>query len=142
MGLTATADSTFEWRDIGAQVTGNERQHKVALTRGGAAEQAGQIELAHHAQRSGHMAVRQGAQDLHQLARAADHGAASEEHAQAVDQSGRQLAEIGDRALMNAVFLAMALAQENRRSRLCIRDKIDGHFRSESRHERHRKTVV
>src|SRR5206468_11768344 len=86
--------------------------------------------------------MRQRALDLDRLTRTADRDAALQEHAQAVDQRGRKLAEIGDRALPHTACLAVALAQEHRWGRPSVRDHVDEHGSSESRHESRRKPFV
>src|SRR6185312_7004881 len=69
-------------------------------------------------------------------------GAALQQHAQAVDQSRRQLPEIGDRALPNAFAFAITLAKEHRRRGTTIRDHVDEHGLTESQSESCRKRRV
>ena len=81
-----------------------------------------------------HVAVRQAANDLEAglvLARfRARHFAAIEQRRDAVDQRLRQLRQIGQRALLDAPALAIALAQKNRRRRRPVGDGVDEHVRA------------
>jgi hypothetical protein len=72
----------------GDDPAGNHGQHQIALARRRAAEQPRQIELAHPAEHSGAMAMRQGTLDLDYLARSRNRRAALQEHPQALDHRG------------------------------------------------------
>ena len=117
-------------RQLGArrdQPAGDHCQRQIALARGGAAEQARQVELAHHADHRGDVAVRQGALDFEHLLGPGDHAAAGEQHPQSIDHRRRQCAEIGDGALTDPLALAITLAQQHGGSGTTVRHDIDEH---------------
>ena len=117
-------------RQLGAgrdQPAGDHCQRQIALARGDAAEQARQVELAHHADHRGDVAVRQGALDFEHLLGPGNHAAAGEQHAQSIDHRRRQCAEIGDGALTDPLALAITLAQQHGGSGTTVRHDIDEH---------------
>src|SRR5262245_63688046 len=100
-------------------------------------QRATEPKLANHAAHRGHLSVRQGANDLeaviHGLLRVQRrHLAAGDEPTDAVDQRLRQLRQIGQRALLDPAALSITLAQQDRRRRLSVRDRVDEHVREES----------
>jgi hypothetical protein len=113
------------------------RQRQSAPTRGGLAatpeQQTRQVELACHAQHGGNVAVRQRAQQGQLAHRRLRHGsAAPQEHAQALDQLGRPVGEVGQGALLGSAGLAVALAQQHGRRRIPVRHRLDVHGRDGS----------
>jgi hypothetical protein len=126
----------------GRHPAGDQCQRQVSLSRGGAAEQAGQLQFAHHGDHRRNVAVRERSLYLQGFPGPPHDGAALQQHAQAVDQSRRQLPEIGDRALPNAFAFAITLAKEHRRRGTTIRDHVDEHGLTESQSESCRKRRV
>jgi hypothetical protein len=74
-----------------------------------------------------HVAVAQAAHDLEAGLPLARHLAALQQPGDAVDQRRRQLRQVRQRALLHAPALAIALAQQDRRRRFPVRDRIDEH---------------
>src|SRR5271168_2738023 len=110
-----------------------------------AEQQSVELDLAQHAEPRRDVAVRQRPLDPEPLlARRArggeDRHPAFQQPLQPGDQRGRQLAQIGERPLLRlARFVAIALAQQDRRRRGPIRHGLDEHVRIESQVESRRK---
>ena len=113
-----------------------------------AEQQSVELDLAQHAQPRRDVAVRQRPLDPEPLlARRArgggDRHPAFQQPLQPGDQGGRKFAQIGQRALLRlARFVAIALAQQDRRRRRPIRHGLDEHARIESQPESRRKSFT
>jgi hypothetical protein len=98
-----------------------------------ALQRAVEPQLADRGAHRPHVAVGQAAHDLQAgpvLAAATPHLAAGQQRCDSVDQRLRQLRQIGQRALLHAPALAIALAQQDRRRRRPVRHGVDEHGRA------------
>ena len=83
-------------------------------------------ELVSHAKDGGHMAMRRRALNLDTVSRR-NQLLILEEAPQSIDLGVRPMREIGERARLHLVALAIAFPQEDRRRRIAIRDASDEH---------------
>jgi hypothetical protein len=86
------------------------------------------LELAHHAQHRGHVAVGQGADYCECLRQGRAHGGvAFEDQAQGFDLLGRPVGDIGKGAIFDFAVFAEGLAQEEGRRGAAVRHNCDIH---------------
>ena len=91
-----------------------------------AQDQPVQRDPAQHPERRRHMAMRQRALDLHLLRPGTDRRAALQQRLQTIDHITRQLAQVGQCALLRAAsFVAITLPQQHRRRRRPIGHRLD-----------------
>ena len=83
-------------------------------------------------ERGGDVAVRQRARDLEARGGARRQGLAGERPAQAVDLRLRPVRDVGERARPDLAALAIALAQQDGRRRIAVRDSRDVHDQLET----------
>src|SRR5712664_1425157 len=76
--------------------------------------------------------MRQTTQDAQCLLIRRGHGLIAQHPAQRFDLRGRPIRQIGERALLDLVAVAIALAQQDRRRRIAIRNALDVHGKLES----------
>ncbi len=109
------------------------RHHQIAMSPRlrvlrRAQDQPVQRDPAKHAERRGHVAMRQRSLDPHLVRSGADHRAAPEQRSQTIDDIVRQFAQVGQRALLRAsLLIAVALPQQHRWRRRPIGHRLDEH---------------
>ena len=86
-----------------------------------------EADAARDAERSGDVAVRQAADDGEGITLGGNHGATFKDAAQAFDVSCGPVGQIAQCALTHLAAFAVALAQEDRRRRVPIRNSFDVH---------------
>ena len=86
-----------------------------------------EADVAHDAQRSGDVAVRQAAHDGEGIMLGGNHSATFQHTAQTLDVGCGPVGQIAQCALTHLAAFAVALAQENRRRRVPIRNGFDVH---------------
>ena len=102
-------------------------QNEVAAAIAVGAEDAVEADPAGGAESGGDVAVRQGADDGEGVALGGDDGAAFEHAAQAFDVGGGPVGEVAEGALTDLAAFAIALAQQDGRRRVPVRDGFDIH---------------
>ena len=86
-----------------------------------------EADLARRAERRGDMTVRQGTDDADRLLVSRDDRAALQQRLEAGDPLARPVGQVQERALLDLPALAVALAQEDGRGRIAVRDGFDVH---------------
>ncbi len=102
-------------------------EHKVTATSTAGAEDTVEADLERGAERRGDVTVRQAADHGEGVTLSRNDRAASQCAAQALDVGDRPVREIAERALTNFTALAVALAQEDGRRRVPVRNGFDVH---------------
>ncbi len=99
-------------------------------------------ELAQRAQRRRNMTMRQAAQDAQRLLIRRSHRLVAQYPTQGLDLHRRPIRQIGERALLDLVAVAIAFAQQDRGRRIAIGNALDVHGELESSRIRQVKTKI
>ena len=101
------------------------RQGQFAHAPGGAVQQPRQPQLPAQPQHGGHVPVGQGALHDERLVRGAQHHAALEHAADAFDEFGRQVGEVGDGLLSDAFAFSPGFSQQDGGRAVAVGDGFD-----------------
>ena len=111
----------------GAEEAGEDQCESAVAQDRRSAEEAVEADEAGEAEHGGDVAVGLGANDIESVVEGGEGEAALEEEAQAVDDVGRQLGEVGEGAFLDFAVLAVGLAQEDGGRRVAVGDVLDVH---------------
>ncbi len=111
---------------VGAEDAGDDGgEGQIAHAAGGLVQHAFEAQRPAGAEDSGDVAMRQGAADGDGLLEAGEGNAAAEQSAEAGDDPGGQVGEVGDGFAANALAVAPSLAEEDGRGAVAVGDGFD-----------------
>ena len=111
---------------VGAEDAGDDGgEGQIVHAAGGLVQHAFEAQRPAGAEDSGDVAMRQGAADGDGLLEAGESNAAAEQSAEAGDDPGGQVGEVGDGFAANALAVAPSLAEEDGRGAVAVGDGFD-----------------